>query len=397
MAEQNANWPVIPAFSRNVEDALQVVNRIAAEHQTMAFVYHHFGRTAALMKLLEDIAIGNRTDETDWETAALALLFCDAGRWINPQFPQTAAEKQADSFCQQTNQPPTSRLRILNTIHGIFHSEPEPKEIALQLALDTVNICDMGTHADEYLQKIPAECELLNLPTPEDHHGAYIRRLAAIRLFTPFARANWSTLLSGRLITETTPQTTETNTLKPYENLEKKTPVRGLQTFFRSNYRSHLNLSAIADNKANIMISINTILVSVLISLLTYKNITETQPKIIMPVIIFLMTGLTSLIFAILSVRPKVTSLVHRHMPPQERPRNLMFFGNFVHLTLPEYEAAMDELLRSSELVYGNMSRDLYHLGKVLDKKYKLLTVSYHIFMIGFAATVISFLILLLL
>ncbi|RMF21352.1 MAG: phosphohydrolase, partial [Bacteroidetes bacterium] len=46
-------------------------------------------------------------------------------------------------------------------------------------------------------------------------------------------------------------------------------------------------------------------------------------------------------------------------------------------------------------LLYGNMARDLYHLGKVLDKKYRYLTISYNLFMVGFIATVLSFLVLL--
>jgi hypothetical protein len=53
----------------------------------------------------------------------------------------------------------------------------------------------------------------------------------------------------------------------------------------------------------------------------------------------------------------------------------------------------MDAVLRDGELLYGNMVRDLYFLGKVLDKKYRYLTMSYNIFMIGFIATVITFLI----
>ena len=64
--------------------------------------------------------------------------------------------------------------------------------------------------------------------------------------------------------------------------------------------------------------------------------------------------------------------------------KNIIFFGNFVNLELEEYEEAMDAVLREGELMYGNMVRDLYFLGKVLDKKYRYLTNSYNIFMVGF-------------
>ncbi len=78
--------------------------------------------------------------------------------------------------------------------------------------------------------------------------------------------------------------------------------------------------------------------------------------------------------------------------PKEQIQRNIVFFGNFVPLQLEEYETAMDAMFRDSELMYGNMTRDLYYLGKVLEKKYRYLTVSYNIFMVGFIATVGMFL-----
>jgi len=81
---------------------------------------------------------------------------------------------------------------------------------------------------------------------------------------------------------------------------------------------------------------------------------------------------------------------------PEERKKNIIFFGNFIHLNLDEYEQAMDEVLRDGSLMYGNMVRDLYHLGKVLDEKYRFLSVSYNIFMVGLIITVSLFLLTLL-
>ncbi|HNB03356.1 MAG TPA: hypothetical protein PLV88_03610, partial [Methanoregulaceae archaeon] len=83
-----------------------------------------------------------------------------------------------------------------------------------------------------------------------------------------------------------------------------------IQTFFRANYANHIRLSAIADNKAHIMISVNSILMSVAISMLTYQSLTSKNPLFILPIVMFLMTSLTSLIFAVLSSRPRVTSFV---------------------------------------------------------------------------------------
>ena len=72
--------------------------------------------------------------------------------------------------------------------------------------------------------------------------------------------------------------------------------------------------------------------------------------------------------------------------------KNVIFFGNFSKLSVQQYEEAMDAVYRDSELMYGNMTRDLYYLGKALDKKYKFLSISYNIFMVGFIFTVTTFL-----
>ncbi|MCB0599068.1 MAG: HD family phosphohydrolase, partial [Phaeodactylibacter sp.] len=103
--------------------------------------------------------------------------------------------------------------------------------------------------------------------------------------------------------------------------------------------------------------------------------------------------GMASLIFAVLSARPKVTTLNREGAPMEEIRRNVVFFGNFVHLRPDQFEQAMEEVFNDSELLYGNMVRDLYYLGKVLDKKYRYLSISYNIFMVGFIATVGTFLI----
>ena len=78
---------------------------------------------------------------------------------------------------------------------------------------------------------------------------------------------------------------------------------------------------------------------------------------------------------------------------PEAVRRNVVFFGNFVTLSLEQFEEAMEDVFNDSELLYGNMVRDLYHLGKVLEKKYRYLDISYNIFMAGFIATVCTFLI----
>ena len=230
-----------------------------------------------------------------------------------------------------------------------------------------------------------------------------LNQLLKARFYTPYAKVNFEPVIAQNILTQkqiaekigNAPVISDNTLLRKFQSLERKLPNSGTQTFFRTNYRNHINLSAIADGKANIMITVNALLISVVISIITYKNITETTPSVLFPAVIFLITGLSSLIFAVLSARPKVTSLNEGEPSFDEAKKNIIFFGNFIKMDLEKYEEAMDSMFRDSELLYGNMTRDLYHLGKVLDKKYRYLTMSYNIFMVGFVATVLTFLILL--
>jgi hypothetical protein len=97
-------------------------------------------------------------------------------------------------------------------------------------------------------------------------------------------------------------------------------------------------------------------------------------------------------VFAALAARPHITSVLSAGSSIDEAKRNLFFFGNFVKLDMEKYTASFESLLEEPDLTYENMIRDLYFLGKVLDKKFRLLKFSYLIFIWGLVLTVISFL-----
>lgn len=184
--------------------------------------------------------------------------------------------------------------------------------------------------------------------------------------------------------------------LPPYQRLETSPPTRGVQTFFRSVYPNHLELSSIADNKANMMISINSIVLTLIVAMFSVSVGSAQDLKnsaYVLPIAMFIATALISLVIAVLSVMPKVTKINKKQMQRAELARNMVFFGNFVDLSPQEYEQIMQEVLTDSELLYGNMTRDLYYLGKVLQQKYKLLSLAYRVFLIGLTLSVAAFLV----
>jgi len=175
---------------------------------------------------------------------------------------------------------------------------------------------------------------------------------------------------------------------------------RGIDTLYRTSYRNHINLSSIADGKANMMISINTIILSAIVTLMATGmsfsgafSIEEFQ--FMVPIIILLVTVLISAIFAVLSARPKVTENSITSEDILSRKKSVLFFGNFITMRKQEFVESLDMLKRNQALLYDNMAIDMYFLGHVLDRKYRLIKHSYNIFMGGLILCVLSFIFLL--
>ena len=166
---------------------------------------------------------------------------------------------------------------------------------------------------------------------------------------------------------------------------------RGVETMFRTSYRTHMDLSSLADTKANIMISINGIIISILLA--SVAPMLSSDRTLLAPTAVLLLGCLISIVYAVLAARPRVSSHVTTLDDVRSGGANILFFGNFVSLSQDEYVEGMRELMQDTEEVYMNMVRDIHSLGLVLSKKFKLLRVSYNVFMTGLVLGVLSFLI----
>ena len=164
---------------------------------------------------------------------------------------------------------------------------------------------------------------------------------------------------------------------------------RGVETMYRTTYRTHVNLSSIADNKANIMLSINAVVISIILSSLVPRL--DANPKLIIPTIILLVVCLLAIVFATLSTRPKITEGRITREDIENKKSNLLFFGNFYNMSLEDFHWGMMEMIKDNDFLYSSMTRDLYYLGIVLAKKYRYLRICYGIFMYGLIVAVASF------
>jgi predicted metal-dependent HD superfamily phosphohydrolase len=166
-------------------------------------------------------------------------------------------------------------------------------------------------------------------------------------------------------------------------------PTRGIETMFRLTSSNHMDLSAMADSKANIMISINAIILSVMLGLDTRRLIES--PHLVGPTILLLTVNVIAIIFAVLATRPNVTEGTFTEDDIKGKKVNLLFFGNFHRMKLRDYDWGMKEMMGDRDYLYSSLIKDIYFQGVVLGKKYRFLRISYNVFMFGLIAAVIAF------
>jgi hypothetical protein len=185
---------------------------------------------------------------------------------------------------------------------------------------------------------------------------------------------------------------------KKKKNKDRLGSTRGVETLFRTSYRTHIDMSSLADTKANIMITINGLMASILLASISPKI--DANPWLLLPTTVLLAGCLASLIFAVLAARPRLNSRHVTLADVRSDAANILFFGNFTSLPQDDYVQGMSELIKDGDRLYTNMLRDIYNLGSVLDRKFRLLRVSYTLFMwaliTGIATFVIVFVIIVL-
>lgn len=386
--------PLLAAARRHV---LQLWN----DQHDARLVFHNFSQAAGVAEKALEIGRAETLPAELLESVLLAAWFHNIGYLYDLRQTVETGAIRAEFFLSEQKCPPEKIRQVRQCLLSALHDEA-PKTPEAQVLADALRVYDWVDTYAARLSLLRLERELLQeAPLSEADWQGYVQeQLEKGTLRTAYAKKKYEPVLAGQWLAwrQAHPAPVrEAGRKKSKEKEEQperfsrlaRRPMRSsIQTYFRANYANHIRLSAIADNKAHIMISVNSILLSVAISMLTYQSLTSRNPLLILPIIIFLVTSLGSLIFAVLSSRPRVTTSAH--LPDQTV--SPVFFGSFVHLSLEQYETAVDAMLRDGQLLFGNMARDLYHLGLVLDKKYRLLTYSYTVFMMGFVATVGAFL-----
>jgi hypothetical protein len=166
---------------------------------------------------------------------------------------------------------------------------------------------------------------------------------------------------------------------------------RGVETMFRVTLKNHIELSAIADTKANILLSVNAIIISVALSNLVPKLDSASNSFLVWPTLIFMVFSVASVVLSVLSTRPNISSVTVTKDMIKNKQTNILFFGNFHKMGLKDFEWGIDYLIDNDDVLYNSLTKDLYYLGLVLERKYRLLRITYTVFMFGIVISALAF------
>jgi len=175
---------------------------------------------------------------------------------------------------------------------------------------------------------------------------------------------------------------------KDKKKAKKNERGRGVETMYRVTYQNHIALSQLADNKANMLISINGVIISVMIAIVTRLGAVSWS---LLPVVVLIGGSLVSLAFAVIAARPRLGGGRVTLEQVRNGTGNLLFFGQFTTMPLQEFEESLEALSKDRKLLYHHLGRQLYHMGESLTGKYRLLQIAYMVFFAGMAGATALF------
>ncbi len=378
-----------------VQQASEYVSELFKNELPKKFIYHDFEHTSFVVSNTEEIADHYKISGESLENLMLAAWFHDVGHVKSQDEHEKFSIELASKFLTEKGLT-ENRINEIGRLINVTQKDNHPKD-TLEEIIQDADLLSIGKKRFFQAGKaLRSEWEMVSNKVFSDKEwekGQY-DFLLNTDFHTEYALTKYGPQRKKNIIKQRELMTDEQPVIqKPAK------PGRGVETMYRSAYRNHINLSSIADNKANMMISINTIIMSLIITVVgsgftftgsdLFKHLRFT-----IPIGVLLICCLISAIFAIISARPNVTNRPLDMDAVKNRKSSLLFFGNFTHLALPDFIKGMSDLKGDNDLLYDNMSVDIYYLGKVLTRKYSLLRSAYNIFMVGLVISVVVFMIM---
>lgn len=385
-----------------IEKADKFVLNLFKEKLPNTFLYHNYKHTQRVVKSTKELIDNSEINVKEKEALLLAAWLHDTGYTRTFKGHEKESANIATSFLKENNATPELIEKVQQYIKATcFDTEPEtlPEKI--------IRDADSSHFAKDYFEEtselLRQELELQNIKNytaPEWVQENIEMLTERHQFYTTYALTTWQQGKEKNLLDLIESQKKQEKKLKKEEakarmkaKFKNDNPERSIQTLFRVTLRNHIKLSDIADTKANILLSVNAIIISLAFANLLPKLDAETHKHLLIPSLVLMLFSVASIILSIMSTRPNVTSGEFTKDQVKNREVNLLFFGNFHKMPFEQFRWGMQEIIKDKDYVYESLMLDLHLLGKVLHRKYMLLRLTYLVFMIGIILSVISFVI----
>ncbi|GAB4092990.1 Pycsar system effector family protein [Flaviaesturariibacter terrae] len=397
--------------------AQERVTRIFREKVDPKFVFHNLGHTQQVVQAAQELAAQYNLSDEDYFVLLLSAWFHDTGfssgraeehekesirnatEFLQDQEVDSEIIQRVSSCIQATRMPqsPLSTVEKIMCDADLYHlGGPDFNKMKDQLRIEQEAYLGKSVAKKEWRQR--------NIEFLENHqyfteYAQQHREPQKQEWLRQMRKKQGHKEVKPSAASEISPYTFET-TAGPESKAgdrqkqsakEDKDRDRGVQTMFRLSANNHIHLSSQADSKAHIMISVNSIIISIMFSVLLGRL--EYYPNLAIPTLLLAVVCVLTIIFSVLATRPSISGGTFTEDDIRSKRTNLLFFGNFYQMGLDEYNWAMNEMLKDREYIYSSMIKDTYFLGLVLARKYRYLRISYTIFMFGLIAAVLAFII----
>tara|TARA_R110000868_G_scaffold81946_2_gene231707 strand:+ start:21620 stop:22765 length:1146 start_codon:yes stop_codon:yes gene_type:complete len=351
------------------------------------FIYHNFSHTQFVVKHIIEIAEGENLSKEDTEIVVLAGWFHDTGYTIDVKKHENHSIAIAKIFFEEQNYPIEKAEKVYDAILGTIQNQP-PTNYLQQIVSDADLSHLASSNYTEIAEILKTEFEttcnlyFTKIEWLEENRKVFKNH----KFYTKYSNVNWTTQKNRNLL-ELNKALKKSLKNEETENRSDKS----VDTLFRLTIRNHITYSYIADRKANILLSVNAIVISITMSKILPKLDNPDNAFLIIPFIVFIVFSTISIFLSVMVTKPKITSGEFTKEDLDNKKVNLLFFGNFYKMKLDEFELALKVMMNDQDYLYSAMTKDLYFLGQVLNRKYRLLRMNYLVFTIGIVVSIIAF------
>ncbi len=377
-----------------IQDVEAYISKLFSTELSCKNYYHNIIHTRRVVAYAKTLSQNQHYNQNDSLLLELAAWFHDAGYVSADEGHEAFSAQIAEQFLKNKAVAPAD-ITIVKQLILATKKDAKPKT-ELEKAIKDA---DCGHLASNDFFNISENLRTeINLKSEADiseedwlaQNKAFLKQHT---YFSNYALKNWQPQkeINQFKLQQQIDKFEEKKKKKQKKNKASKSYGRGVETLFRVQLKNHIELSAIADTKANILLSVNAIIISVALSNLVPKLDSPSNMHLVFPTLILIIFCVTSVVMSVLSTRPKISNIKVTQDMITNKQTNILFFGNFHKMGLKEFEWGINYLLENDDVLYDSLTKDLYYLGLVLERKYRLLRITYTVFMVGIIVSALAF------